>query len=513
MTEQHDVSPANKNNMTDEADGTPEVTEESREASVEPAVEEASQDTAAVETSPEEAEHASVSDESAAGESAAAPEGEPAGEPELEAEPEAETESQPDVEGTPSDPAAADVEDEPTEKVEEVSAEAETADETPTKAPSEPPAADAEDEPTEKVEEGSAEAETADETPTKAPSEPAAADAEDEPIEKVEEGSAEAETADETPAKAASGPAPARVISTPQREERPEVKALRAAQESKEPVDGKIIGWNNGGLHVVVNGITAFCPRSEIEIGAPKGPEGYLDKVLPFVVIRVQKRGRRIVLSRRALLQGDRDEKLETLRSAMRASEVLEGKVSSLTDFGAFVDLGGIDGLIHVSEISRTRIAHASEALSVGDEVKVRILKISEDGSRVSLSAKALEPDPWEGIEDRFPPGEMVPGTVERTAEFGAFIEIAPGLTGLLPVSAMDLPRNASPARAYQPGKEVSVQVLSIDRRRQRISLALEGSQAEGTRADLKSFKDKQSKTENNFGSLAAAFAKLRKDD
>ena len=107
----------------------------------------------------------------------------------------------------------------------------------------------------------------------------------------------------------------------------------------------------------------------------------------------------------------------------------------------------------------------------------------------------------------------MVPGTVERTAEFGAFIEIAPGLTGLLPVSAMNLPRNASPARAYQPGKEVSVQVLSIDRRRQRISLALEGSQAEGTRADLKSFKDQQSKTENSFGSLAAAFAKARNDD
>jgi len=295
------------------------------------------------------------------------------------------------------------------------------------------------------------------------------------------------------------------------RPERPEVTALRTAQEKKEVVEGKIIGWNNGGLHVVVNGITAFCPRSEIELGSPKGPEGYLDKTLPFLVLRVQKRGRRIVLSRRALLQGDRDIKIDTLRQAMRAGDVLEGTVSSVTDFGAFVDLGGIDGLVHVSEISRTRVTHASEVTSQGESVKVRVLKISDDGSRVSLSMKALEPDPWDGIEDRFPAGEMVKGTVERTAEFGAFIEIAPGLTGLLPTSAMNLPRDASAARVYQPGKEVSVLVLSIDRRRQRISLALEGSQAEGTKADLKSFRDQQSSSETSFGSLAAAFEKARK--
>jgi small subunit ribosomal protein S1 len=319
-----------------------------------------------------------------------------------------------------------------------------------------------------------------------------------------------AETPDgegETTASAKPAAAPVQV----ERLERPEVTALRAAQEKKEVVEGKVIGWNTGGLHVVVNGITAFCPRSEIELGSPKGPEGYLDKTLPFLVLRVQKRGRRIVVSRRALLQGDRDGKIDALRQAMRAGEVLEGTVSSVTDFGAFVDLGGIDGLVHVSEISRTRVGHASEVTSEGETVKVRVLKISDDGSRVSLSMKALEPDPWDGIEDRFPAGEMVTGTVERTEDFGAFIEIAPGLTGLLPTSAMNLPREASPARSYQPGKEVSVQVLSIDRRRQRISLALEGSQAEGTKADLKSYRDQQSRSESSFGSLAAAFEKARK--
>jgi predicted RNA-binding protein with RPS1 domain len=266
-----------------------------------------------------------------------------------------------------------------------------------------------------------------------------ARDSIDEPVASDEtsgEPVAEAAAPDEKPERSRpdskSDPAPAKVVPQPPRPERAEVTALRAAQEEEAVVEGKIIGWNNGGLHVVVNGVTAFCPRSEIELGAPKGPEAYVDKTLPFLVLRVQKRGRRIVLSRKALLQGDRDEKLDTLRSAMRAGEVLEGKVSSVTDFGAFVDLGGLDGLIHVSEISRTRVEHASEALSEGDSVKVRVLKISDDGSRVSLSAKALEPDPWDGIENRFPAGDVVKGTVERTAEFGAFVEIAPGLTGLL---------------------------------------------------------------------------------
>ena len=333
-------------------------------------------------------------------------------------------------------------------------------------------------------------------------------------------GSSEAETeAAETPAPEMAVEAPAteqEKVAEPAKTppppppERPEVTALREAMAAKAEIEGKIIGWNNGGLHVVVNGITAFCPRSEIAIGAPKGLDSYLDQTLTFNVLRVQKRGRRVVLSRRAILQGDRDEKITGLRKAMQNGDILEGKVSSITDFGAFVDLGGIDGLVHVSELSRTRIEHPSELVTEGDSVKVRVLKIGDDGKRVSLSMKALEPDPWDGLEDVCPAGSIVKGTVERIAKFGAFIEIAPGVTGLLPASAMNLPRNANPARIYNPGKEVAVQVLSIDRRRRRISLSLEGSQVEATRADLKSYLAEQGSGGTSFGALAAAFDKAR---
>jgi predicted RNA-binding protein with RPS1 domain len=320
--------------------------------------------------------------------------------------------------------------------------------------------------------------------------------------------SAGAERGTEDASSAAPKPAPA----APPRPERPEVTELREAQKSRREVEGQVIGWNNGGLHVVVNGVTAFCPRSEIEVGAPKALESYLDQKMTFHVLRVQKRGRRVVLSRRGILQAVLDEKIHELQTAMQKGEILEGKVSSITDFGAFVDLGGIDGLVHISEISRNRIEHASEVVSEGDTVKVRVLRIGDDGRRISLSMKALEPDPWDGLEDQFPAGSIVHGTVEKVAKFGAFIEIAPGITGLLPTSSMNLPREAQPARVYGPGKEVSVQILSIDRRRRRISLSLEGSQVEATRADLKSYLDQQRSSDGSFGALAAAFDRAKRD-
>ena len=293
--------------------------------------------------------------------------------------------------------------------------------------------------------------------------------------------------------------------------ENEEVRSLRQAMQDKAEIEGRVIGWNNGGFHVVVGSTTAFCPRSEMELGAAKDPSEYLDKTLEFQVLRVQKKGRRVVLSRAALLRGERAKVRSEARGKLTAGSVVTGRVASLTDFGAFVDLGGVQGLVHVSEMSRQRIEHPSDVLEVGQEVEVKILKLEKGGRRISLSMRALEPDPWQEIHDRFPDGSVVTGKVEKTTSFGVFIELEPGLTGLLPAAVISLPRDASLARVYPPGKEVQVQIVSVDSRRQRISLTLEGSALEGSRNDYKSYvrEQRQSEPTQGFNALADAFRKL----
>ncbi len=299
-----------------------------------------------------------------------------------------------------------------------------------------------------------------------------------------------------------------------QPEERPEIRALRQAREDATDLEGKVIGWNRGGFHVVVGGdLTAFCPRSEMELGAPQQPEHYLDKTYKFQVLKVQKRGRRVVLSRTASLKAERSRLRAETRKSLEAGTVIEGRVASLTDFGAFVELGGgIQGLIHVSEISHKRVQKPSDVLEVGQEIKVRILKIEKSGKRISLSIRALESDPWQDIRDRLSEGKVVVGKVEKVNQFGAFVELEPGLVGLLPTSAMSLPREASAARAYPTGREIKVQISSVDPRRQRIGLSLEGSGVEGSRHDYKSYlKSQEVDSEHGFNALASAFQKLEK--
>lgn len=283
---------------------------------------------------------------------------------------------------------------------------------------------------------------------------------------------------------------------------------LEAACKSQTAVRGKVIGWNNGGFHVVIDGRTGFCPRSEMGIGADEAPETLVDKEFEFRVLRLEKKGKRIVLSRRAQLHAERRSVVADLEAKMEAGEVLTGTVKSLTDFGAFVDLGGVQGLLHISEISRKRLSSPAEVLEEGQEVRVQVLKMEKGKGRISLSMKRLEPDPWQGIEAKFPQGTVVKGTVEKAADFGALVEIAPGLTGLLPKGSMALPSNTTPPRIYTVGKEVSVQVLNIDRRRRRISLALEGTGTEATNTDVESYRKKQSDDDSSFNALAAAFAR-----
>jgi predicted RNA-binding protein with RPS1 domain len=291
----------------------------------------------------------------------------------------------------------------------------------------------------------------------------------------------------------------------------PELVALGKARDEGRPVAGRVFGWNPGGFHVVLDGVPAFCPRSEMELEASQvtDPDSYLDQTFEFRVLRIQGKGRRIVLSRAAVLKEKHQAQAAQTLKRVKPGAVLEGTVSSLTDFGAFVDLGGVEGMVHVSEIGRQRIAKPEEALSVGQQVQVKVLDVKKGGRRISLSMKALEPDPWQEVKKRFHEGMVVTGRVERTGPPGAFIELAPGLVGLLPTAEMGLPRDALPARAFPPGKEVKVMVMSVDPRRRRIALAPEGAAVGGSRHDYIDYVKQQER--EGFGSLADAFRKLKR--
>ena len=395
--------------------------------------------------------------------------------------------------------------------------------------------APAEDQP----EEASVEASAAEDQPPAA--ETAAEPAEAEP-ESAEPPAAEAKPTEAEPSKEAAQPAETKAETEPSKPEpekkkrtpgaptsfvasmAPAVMALKELMDSKTKVTGKVIGWNKGGFHVVCEGVTAFCPNSEMESGKVKAPKDYLDQSYEFSVLRIEDNGRRVVLSRGEpgaagkqsadveQAQPQAEPTRPTPRQKIEAGAEIEGKVASLTNFGAFVDVGGVQGLVHVSEISRSRVEDPAQVLSVGQRVKVKVLKVEQGGKRISLSMKALAPDPWKGVAERFPEGSVVQGTVERTAKFGAFIALEPGLTGLLPASVLNLPRDASINRMYHPGKQLSVMVMSVDPRRRRISLALEGSQSEGSRSDFESYKKSQQvDAETGFNALAAAFQKVQK--
>lgn len=306
----------------------------------------------------------------------------------------------------------------------------------------------------------------------------------------------------------------AKAEATPQQPERPEVLALRQAKDDQSEVEGRVIGWNRGGFHVVIGGITAFCPRSEMELGHPRSPKEYLDQTYSFQVLKVQKRGRRVVLSRTASIKHERSKIRAEVRDQIQEGATLQGRIASMTDFGAFVDLGGgVQGLVHISEISHQRVERPQDVLQVDKEVSVKVLNVEKAGKRISLSIRALESNPWSDIKDRYPEGTVLQGKVQKTTKHGALIELEPGLTGLLPASVMSLPREASIARAFPPGKELTLQIVAVDDRRHRISLAPEGSALEGTRRDFKSYsKDQDDDDRHGFHALANAFKKARVD-
>ena len=249
------------------------------------------------------------------------------------------------------------------------------------------------------------------------------------------------------------------------------------------PVEGLVTGINKGGAEVQAYGMRAFCPLSQLDMRYVENPQQFIGQRLKFKVSRIEEGGRNrrpdIVLSRRALLEEEAQAKAAELRTRLQVGAVIKGRVTSLTTYGAFVDLGGLEGLLHVSEIGYSRLADPREALAVGQEIEVQVIKIEKGKDekrpeRISLSRRALERDPWRDAAARFPEGAVLPGRVMRLESFGAFVELAPGLEGLVHVSELGAGRRLSHAReAAQVGQDVRVRVLNVDPVKRRISLSM----------------------------------------
>jgi small subunit ribosomal protein S1 len=249
---------------------------------------------------------------------------------------------------------------------------------------------------------------------------------------------------------------------------------LEKAFEKNERVDGVIFGRVKGGFTVDINGAVAFLPGSQVDIRPVRDIGPFIGTQQPFQILKMDRRRGNIVVSRRAVLEDSRAEERKDLISSLEEGKVLEGMVKNITDYGAFVDLGGIDGLLHVTDISWRRVNHPSEVLSVGQTVNVQVIRFNAETQRISLGMKQLEADPWEGIEAKCPVGVKLKGRVTNITDYGAFVELEPGVEGLVHVSEMSwTKKNVPPGKIVSTSQEVEVMVLDVDPQKRRISLGL----------------------------------------
>ncbi|MBU6484582.1 MAG: 30S ribosomal protein S1 [Betaproteobacteria bacterium] len=249
---------------------------------------------------------------------------------------------------------------------------------------------------------------------------------------------------------------------------------LEASMEQGSVVQGLVTSKVKGGLTVMINGIRAFLPGSLVDIRPVKDTTPYENKQLDFKVIKLDRKRNNVVVSRRAVLEESLGEEREKLLSTLSEGAVVKGIVKNITDYGAFVDLGGIDGLLHITDLAWRRVKHPSEVLAVGDEVTAKVLKFDQEKNRVSLGLKQLGDDPWVGLSRRYPPSTRLFGKVTNITDYGAFVEIESGIEGLVHVSEMDWTnKNIHPTKVVQLGDEVEVMILEIDEDRRRISLGM----------------------------------------
>ena len=249
---------------------------------------------------------------------------------------------------------------------------------------------------------------------------------------------------------------------------------LERAFNEQTQVTGVIFGRVKGGFTVDLDGAVAFLPGSQVDVRPMRDVGPLMNQPQLFQILKMDRRRGNIVVSRRAVLEERRAEERSSLVASLQEKQIVEGVVKNITDYGAFVDLGGVDGLLHVTDIAWRRVSHPTEVLSVGQTVTVQIIKINQDTQRISLGMKQLQTDPWEGVAAKYPPGVRFSGKVTNVTDYGAFVELEPGVEGLVHVSEMSwVKKNVAPSKIVAPGQDVDVQVLEVDSNKRRISLGL----------------------------------------
>ena len=247
---------------------------------------------------------------------------------------------------------------------------------------------------------------------------------------------------------------------------------------SKEQVEGVIFNKVKGGFTVDLDGAVAFLPGSQVDVRPVRDIGPLMHSPQPFKILKMDRRRGNIVVSRREILEATRAEQRSEIVAKLAEGQVIEGLVKNITDYGAFIDLGGIDGLLHVTDMAWRRVNHPSEIVNVGDTVKVQIVRINPETQRISLGMKQLQADPWAGIEAKYPVGARFKGTVTNIADYGAFVELEPGVEGLIHVSEMSwTKKNIHPGKIVSTSQQVDVQVLEVDAQKRRISLGLKQTQ------------------------------------
>ncbi|HWI96062.1 MAG TPA: 30S ribosomal protein S1 [Solirubrobacterales bacterium] len=249
-------------------------------------------------------------------------------------------------------------------------------------------------------------------------------------------------------------------------------RRIEAAAESGEPVEGNVIEVVKGGL-ILDLGVRGFLPASLVDIRRVHNLDEFMGQTLECKVIELNRSRNNVVLSRRAVLEEERKEVREQILGRLESGQVVEGKISNIVDFGAFVDLDGIDGLIHISELSWSHVNHPSEVVAIGDTVRIKVLDIDRDRQRISLGLKQTQEDPWQRVISAHRPGDVLGGTVTKVVAFGAFVEILPGVEGLVHISELADHHVESPSEVVEPGATLDVKILEIDEERRRLSLSI----------------------------------------
>ncbi len=249
-------------------------------------------------------------------------------------------------------------------------------------------------------------------------------------------------------------------------------RRIEAAAESGEPVEGSVIEVVKGGL-ILDLGVRGFLPASLVDIRRVHNLDEFMGQTLECKVIELNRSRNNVVLSRRAVLEEERKEVREQILGNLEAGQVVEGKISNIVDFGAFVDLDGIDGLIHISELSWSHVNHPSEVVSIGDTVRIKVLDIDRDRQRISLGLKQTQEDPWQRVVSTHRSGDVLEGSVTKVVAFGAFVEILPGVEGLVHISELADHHVENPSEVVEPGAKLNVKILEIDEERRRLSLSI----------------------------------------